>query len=113
MPMVATSYIPILSRIYLSLGRKHLCYVVLRYSLQLKAMAIVGVLGYFDADSTNVYNADNWRIGHRVCDAWNDKHDGAEKTPLCFLDCFVYNNKRILQLQLVYPFVLLRSWFYR
>ncbi len=76
-------------------------------------MAIVDVFGYFDVNPTDIYNADNWSIGHRVCDAWDDKHNGIAKTPLCFLDCFVYNNKRILQLQLGYPFAMFHSWFYR
>lgn len=112
MPMVSAYDIPILSRIYLSLGCKHLCYVVMRHSLQPKAMAITDVLDYFDANSTNIHNADNWRIGHSVCDARDDKHNGIEKTPLRLLDCFVYNNKRILKLQLGYPFALLHSWFH-
>ena len=112
MPMVSASYIPILSRIRIPPWGKHLCYLALCHSLQLKAMAIADVLNYFNADTTNVYNADNWGIGHRVCDVGYDKHNGIEKTPLRLLDCFVHNNKRILQLQLDYPFALLRSWFH-
>lgn len=111
-PMVSAFYISILPRIYLSLGRKHLCYVVLCHSLQLEAMAITCVLDYFDADTTDIHNADYWSIGHCVCNARDDKHNGIEKTPLRFLDCFVYNNKRILQLQLGYPFDLFCSWFH-
>lgn len=110
--MVSTSHIPILSLIYLSLGRKHLCYVDMCHSLQLEAMAIADVLDYFNVDSTNIYNAYNWSIGHRVCNAWDDKHNGIGKTPLRLLDCFVHNDKRILQLQLGYPLALLRSWFH-
>ena len=30
------------------------------------------VLDYFNANTTNVYNADNWSIRHCVCDAWDD-----------------------------------------
>lgn len=75
-------------------------------------MAIADVLDYFNADSTNICNADNWSIGHRVCNAWDDKHDGIEKTPLRLLDCFVHNNKRILQLQLDSALVLFHSWFH-
>ena len=112
MPMVAASYIPILSRICLSFGCQHLCYVGMCHSLQLEAMAITGVLDYFNANSTNIHNADNRSIGHCVCDAWDDKHNGIEKTPLRLLDCFVHYNKRILQLQLGYPFALLHSWFH-
>ena len=112
MPMVAASYISILSRIYLSPWRKHLYYVVMCHSLQFEAMAIAGVLNNFNADPTDIYNADNWSIGHCVCDARYDKHNGIEKTPLRLLDCFVHNNKRILQLQLGYPFALFHSWFH-
>ena len=112
MSMVSASDLPILSCKHFPSCSQSLCDVAVCHSPQALTAADAALSCHICNDSGNIANAHYRSIRHRICNAWHNQHYGCRETPICNVDCSLYRNIGTLQLQLVYPPILLCSWFY-